>query len=1003
MQTEIERLEQVIAVIEAQRPTLGTLTDEALSPLQARRNELQAITTAQSAAQREITMLYCETNNLQPLRDAVQAENGNILNPEPQLFIGMFTQEDNARQAATAALTAQQSAPFKIGIASGFIATGQLRMDTPLLMTANQLHLIAAPGMTVIEQNAYRHLRGLFNIEGAGDRQILQKTTPIYLVTGVKDQPFRSMTRSIEGIETRTIGRDTELASMKQIFEQTIRDKQATVVSLVGPGGIGKSRLRQEFENYVELLPEPIFGFQGRGMEQHQHTPFSVLRNILFNRFSIYLNDAPHVARDKLTQGLANFVDTDADEYAAIIGYVIGLDFSDSPYLSGLLSQQATAANQINNRARHYIVQILRRMVDKTGYPIIIYLEDLHWSDDESLGMIEHIVRNTDDLPLFMLSMARPALLERRPDWLADHDNLIRIDLEPLSRETMRELVDEIMQLVERLPDILREMLAGGADGNPYYLETLVSLLIDKDVIVKGRDSWRVAPDKLITATLPLALEDVINARLDDITPEQLTALYQAATVGRAFWTQSLKHISQEDDDAIDTLIADWHKRDFVYALNDSTLLGMQEIFFKHNVLHNTVYDAIPATSRVTYHQQAAQWLVNAVSARQAEWVTIIAMHYLRGKDYQHAAEYALKAADFSINRRASKQAIEICQSIIQALPDEGYTRILARLQEALGRAYRLGRLSNNHQLAVDAYQAGLQLLETTSDAETQVNILNGMALCYRALDQILQAREAYDQAVDIAHKLNDRTILATIAHTGGVIALAEGNFEEAVESYRTSLAHYEKLGEPSGLIQTLLNAGYALLLSDAPTQAIPLYNRALKLAEEVRDYWSISVALLNLGEIARVSGDLDQARIHFERSLSISERVGNEGNIAVNILNLGMLALSTRAYPDARRYLLQALAMTTRLNRIEDTLYTLTAIARLWSETDDPNSAMTLLGLVANHPRIDHETRQETDNVTKKLEEQVGTRMVQIGIQSGRALDLNTIVKQILTRHQAT
>ena len=1002
MPTEIERLEQVIAVIESQRPALGTIADDALAPLQTRHAELQAAMNIHKTSKRETTFLYCETQNLSALRDAVSDAGGNILNPDPTLFIGMFSGDDAAPRAATAALFAQKADLFKIGIASGVIQTGELRLDDPVIAAASQLYETAAPGMTLAEQNAYRHLRGLFNIEGAGERELTPDAapTPIYVITEAKEQPFRTVTRSIEGVETRMIGRNTEFEQMQQTFNEAVQGGYATAITLFGPGGIGKSRLRYEFENYVELLPDRFYGFQARGMEHHRHTPFSVLRNLLFNRFNIHLNDSPQAARHKLTSGLAEFLERDADEYAAIIGHVIGLDCTDSVYLSGIISQQTTSTQQITGRARHYIVQILQQIAKLTDYPIVIYLEDLHWADDASLNLLEHIANNCQDIPLVMLCMARPVLLDRRPHWLDILPNRLDIHLSPLTREAMRDLVDEIMQKVERLPDILREMLAGGADGNPYYLETLVSLLIDKDVIVKDVDSWRVAPDKLITASMPLALEDVINARLDGVNPESLTGLYQAATVGRAFWSSALGRIRGEDEEATQALIASWHERDLVYALSESTLAGMQEVFFKHNLLHETVYRAIPPASRIQYHQQAVQWLIDTIIIRKNEWLTILAMHYVYGEEYQRATEHALEAANFAIERDAYQQAIDICNFLINYLPPQGYPRARAYLQEAIGRAYRLGQFEDNHTEAIKAYQRGLSLLKSANDPETQVKILNGLALSYRALNQLEAAQADFNQAVDIAQQLNDRSLLATVSHTGGVIAMAAGNFAEASENYRTSLSHYEKLGEPSGIIQTILNLGYSMLLTDHPEQALPYYNRALKLAEEVRDYWGISVALLNMGEIARVRGEYDNARDYFERSLSMSERVGNESNIAINILNLGMLALSNQNYPEARPYLLDALHMTTRLNRVADQLYTLVAIARLWAETNDPNSAMTLLGLVTNHPKVDHETRHEAETVIKMLEEHVGARMVQIGIQSGRSLNLDTIIRQILTKH---
>ena len=231
--------------------------------------------------------------------------------------------------------------------------------------------------------------------------------------------------------------------------------------------------------------------------------------------------------------------------HAHLLGQLIGLDYGDSPHIKHIRDD----ARQIRNRGFNAAAQALRRISVQSGLPLVIQLDDLHWADDASLDFIDYLQQVDRDVPLLLLTLTRPALFERRQP----PDHFARVNLAPLDRHASRDLADELLKKLPQVPAALRELVTGGAAGNPFYMEELVKMLIDQGAIRTG-ERWSVDGDKLLALKVPPTLAGVLQARLDALTPQERRALQLASVIGVKFWDAALAHVEPQAAEQLTSL-----------------------------------------------------------------------------------------------------------------------------------------------------------------------------------------------------------------------------------------------------------------------------------------------------------------------------------------------------------------------------------------------------------------------------------------------------------------
>ncbi len=267
-----------------------------------------------------------------------------------------------------------------------------------------------------------------------------------YRVDAARPRPFRREARGVAGVETRMIGREAELLTLQNILQDVIADGELRLVTVVGEGGVGKSRLLGEFEQWVADITETVWYFKGRASPDSERQPYGLLRDMLAARFGISESDPPAEVRRKLETGLSSPlpVGEPLERGAAhgpgvreksphLIGHLVGYDFSDSLHLKPLLDDP----QQLREQALTALAAYFKALAAQG--PILTLLEDLHWADNSSLDALSFLAQTLNETPLFVLAAARPELYERRPHWGEGWASFSRLDLRPLSKRASRQ------------------------------------------------------------------------------------------------------------------------------------------------------------------------------------------------------------------------------------------------------------------------------------------------------------------------------------------------------------------------------------------------------------------------------------------------------------------------------------------------------------------------------------------------------------------------------------
>ena len=934
---ESEQIAASIAALEAQRALLGdAVTDTAQASLKEKLAALSA--PAPSAAQqlKQVTVLFADvvdstrlSGQLDPedvlavmegalrrFASVIERHGGRVLQFAGDGLHAAFgveaTREDDPERAVRAGLAllaeaklhaADVAAKFalpdfaiRVGINTGpVLMGGGLDADKTAMglaiHVARRMEESAPVGGLRISHDTYRHVRGVFDVTEEPPLAVKGVDLPMrtYLVQCAKPRAFRNTPRGIEGIETRMVGRERELGQIQECFESALEDRELSLVTVVGEAGLGKSRLLYEFDNWLELRPEKIWLFRGRAYPQGTGQPYGLLRDLFAWRFQIQDSDSLEQARAKLHAGIAPWFDPGGDEQAALLGHLIGLDYSESPHIAGILQD----ARQIRDRGFHAAAQYFRRLSQSNADPVAILLDDLHWADDGSLDFINYLAEVARDLPILVVCLARPVLFERRPRWGSGQAAHARIELAPLGKRGSRELAEVLLQRLSEVPQVLRELITGGAEGNPFYMEELTKMLIDDGVIVTGPELWQVAPERLVKVHIPATLTGVLQARLDALPREEKTALQQAAVVGHVFWDEAVAAIHAPSKAALPAL----SRRELVFGRETTAVEEASEYVFKHHVLHQVTYDSVLKRDRRDYHQKTADWLSAKSGARVSEYLGLIADHYERAGDTVNAAAYLRRAGEDAAQRYANAAALDYLNRALALTPEADraghFALLLAR--EAV---FEL-------QAARPAQRADLDALEALAD------------------------------------QLDDDALRAKVFTKRAQYANSVSDYPGAIEAARRALA-LSAAADASTALRADSYWGWASMRQGDHAGAQARADANLATARECGDRRAEADALRLLAAIAGEQGNATASRQFNEQSLLLNRLLGDRRGEATDLNNLGDSETRLGNFPAAATWLEQSLQLARALGALRGECVALANLALVEHSRGDDAAAAT-------------------------------------------------------------
>ncbi len=737
-------------------------------------------------------------------------------------------------------------------------AEGEGMVAGDLVNTASRIQSVAEPGTVFVGESTRRATEQTIVYADAGSFELKGKEglTPLWRAQRVVSG-LRGSLKS-QGLEPPFVGRDRELRQIKDLFHACAEEKKAHLVSVTGIAGIGKSRLGWEFYKYFDGIAESVYWHRGRCLSYGEGVTYWALADMVRMRCRIAEEEDPDSALTKLRATLAEQI-LDAEERAFLEPRLA--------HLLGLGEHQARDQQDLFAAWRLFFERLAE------GYPTVLLFEDMQWADASLLDFVEYLLDWSRNSAIFVITLARPELLERRPTWGAGQRSFTSLYLEPLSQHAMQEL---LTGLVPGLPADACERILARAEGIPLYAVETVRMLLDRGLLVEDGPAYRLA-GSLDALEIPETLHALIAARLDGLTADERRVLQDASVLGKTFTKGALASLAGADVE-LEPLLQSLVRKEVLGIQADPRSPEHGQYGFLQDLVRHVAYETLSRRERRARHLTAATHLRTAFVEDEDEVVEVVASHYL-------AAYEAMPDADDAAEIKAHAQATlaragEHAASLAAAAEARRYFEQATGLTDdpseraaLLARAGEMALRTADNDGAGELYGESIALYEDLGDAHAAARVNHKLAIVEANLGKREEAMERAEQALAVLVRDEPDEDLAIVAATLAFGYWFAGELEPAAERVELALDVAEAHAYPEPLVRALrAKAGIARSRGHVQ-ESSALLSRALELALEhdvvneiSTTYFWLSDRAFQRDAYAEALGLLEQALAHARR-----------------------------------------------------------------------------------------------------------------------------------------
>jgi predicted ATPase/class 3 adenylate cyclase len=828
---------------------------------------------------------------------------------------------------------------IRVGLNTGPVVVGQVGSDLVYEYTAMgdavnlaaRMQSAARPMTLLITENTHRFVAPVFECKDIGEISIKGKSAPVraYEVSSPKARP--ESTRGVAGLQSAMVGRQVELEALMDLCA-ALSAGLGRAALIMGEAGLGKSRLIAEWKMAASdskpYRDGKVTWLEGHCLSYGKSMAYHLVNELLRKFLGISTSADEAELRATLQSQCENLLG--ASEAMNVF-----------PYLGHLLSLQLSgeARERVSNLdpqalQSQYLAalrKVLRALASRQ--PLLLVLEDIHWADPSSIDLLVKLLPLSTESAVLFCAVSRPD--REAPGWKLISAmrevmgaGLTEINLRALTEEDTRQLVANLLE-IEALPEKARKIILDKAEGNPFFVEEVIRMLIDQGAIVHQEQGW-VARREVESIDLPDTLQGLLLARIDRLPEEAKNTIRVASVIGRQFSIKVLEQILENSQWANTPGSINTSTSSIINHLNMLESLGLLKIAqvkpdleynFRHAMVHEVAYHSLVKRDRQALHLAVGEALERLYPERLAEFAPTLGLHFEEGGDEERAIKYLSLAGDHAAGQYANEEARMFYTRALKIYSkkptlEEGQTEQLIHLYLNRGRTLELmGRyeqaLDNylemeeqarqrddkNMELAAlvartiihsvpspifnaatgESYASrALSLAEQLGDQAAEAKIHWALIIRNSILNKPEEARRHGKQSLVLARQLNLREQLAyTLSDLANFVYMPQGEFESGIQALREAQNLWRALGNLPLLSNCIVYMGFIDLFLGRFDLALQNTDEALHISQSINNLWGQAYSQSINAFVQLELGDLRQANTSLEEAIRLIDESG--------------------------------------------------------------------------------------------------------------------------------